>query len=52
MAAARACTFKTTRSGHLKVFLGSRQSVLPMHGNDHDLNSGLVKNIKGQLGLK
>jgi len=50
--AAQGCTFQSTKSGHKKVFLGTRQTVLPMHGNQHDLNQGLVDAIKKQLGLK
>lgn len=46
------CTFQNTKSGHKKVSLGSKRSILPMHGNNHDLNSKLVKDIKKQLGLK
>ena len=36
--------------GHLKIFFGGRQSILPMHGKD--LPKGLVEGIKKQLGLK
>lgn len=46
------CTFATTKSGHLRVFLGDRQSVLPMHGARKDLGKGLVEAIKKDLGLK
>lgn len=49
--AAQGCTFQTTKSGHKKVLLGSRQSVLPQHGK-RELGTGLVQSIKKQLGLK
>ena len=43
-------TFGTQQGGHLKIFFGGRQSILPMHGKD--LPKGLVESIKKQLGLK
>lgn len=46
------CTFTTTRSGHLIVWRGARQSVLPMHGKNKELGAGLVIAIKKQLALK
>jgi len=33
----RGCSFHPTKSGHLKVFLGSRVSILPMRGGGKDL---------------
>ena len=45
-------TFESGKGGHLKVFLGDRQSVLPMHGSRRELASGTVNAIKKQLGLK
>ncbi|MCX6634135.1 MAG: hypothetical protein NT090_03460 [Acidobacteria bacterium] len=33
----RGCSFHPTQSGHLKVFLRSRVSILPMHGAGKDL---------------
>jgi mRNA interferase HicA len=50
--AERGCKFQPAKGGHLKVFLGARQTVIPMHGTKHDLNKGLVAAIKKQLGLK
>lgn len=46
------CTFQPGKGGHLRVFLGERVSVLPMHGGGHELGKGLVEAIKKQLGLK
>jgi mRNA interferase HicA len=43
-------TFGTMKGSHLKVYLGSRQAVVPMHGAD--LKKGTVEGIKKQLGLK
>ena len=45
------CTFETGKGSHLKVRLGERSSVLPMHGKK-DLGRGLENAIKKQLGLK
>jgi len=38
-------------SGHLKVILGEKKTVLPMHGQK-ELGTGLVEKIKKELGLK
>lgn len=46
------CTFESGKGGHLIVRLGEKRSVLPMHGNQHDLPTGLVNRIKKDLGLK
>jgi mRNA interferase HicA len=43
-------TFRPGKGSHLKVSLGDRQSVLPMHNKE--LGTGLVAAIKRQLGLK
>jgi mRNA interferase HicA len=43
-------TFAPGKGSHLKVFLGGRQSVLPMHAAE--LKTGTVEAIKKQLGLK
>jgi len=48
----RGCTFEPGRGGHLIVRLGRRMSVLPMHGSDRELGTGLVERIKRDLGLK
>jgi mRNA interferase HicA len=45
------CTFLPGRGGHLIVHRGERMSVLPMHGKGKELGTGLVKEIKKQLGL-
>jgi mRNA interferase HicA len=44
-------TFMPGKGSHLKVFLGGRQSSLPMHGTT-ELGKGLEAAIKRQLGLK
>jgi mRNA interferase HicA len=46
------CRFEPGNGGHLKVVLGERQSVLPMHGKNKELKTGLVQAIKKQLGLR
>ena len=46
------CTFEPGSGGHLKVSLGDRRSVLPMHGKNKELKKGTVEAIKKQLGLK
>jgi mRNA interferase HicA len=43
-------TFGSQEGGHLKIFFGGRQSILPIHGRD--LPKGLVEGIKKRLGLK
>jgi mRNA interferase HicA len=45
-------TFAPAKGGHLKVRLGDKISILPMHGNAKELGTGLVKRIKKQLGLR
>jgi mRNA interferase HicA len=42
--------FESGKGGHMKVFLGDKRSVLPMHSGE--LKTGLVEAIKKQLGLK
>ena len=46
------CTFEPGHGGHLIVRLGERMSVLPMHGKQKDLGTGLVNSIKKDLSLK
>jgi mRNA interferase HicA len=43
-------TFASGKGGHLKVYVGDRRSVLPMHSKE--LKKGTVEAIKKQLGLK
>jgi mRNA interferase HicA len=43
--------FGEQQGSHLKVYLGRRQSVLPMHPSK-ELKTGTVNAIKKQLGLK
>jgi mRNA interferase HicA len=46
------CTFESGRGGHLIVRLGNRMSVIPMHGKQKELGTGLVNKIKKDLGLR
>ena len=46
------CTFEPGHGGHVIVRRGDRMSVLPMHGKQKELGTGLVNSIKKQLGLK
>jgi len=46
------CAFEPGKGGHLKVRLGERSTVLPMHGSRKELGTGLVNKIKRDLGLK
>ena len=50
--AKRGCTFESGHGGHVIVRLGTRMSVLPMHGKQKELGTGLVNRIKKDLGLK
>ena len=45
------CAFEPGKGGHLIVRRGQRLSVLPMHGKQEELGTGLVKNIKKDLDL-
>jgi mRNA interferase HicA len=47
------CTFELGHGGHLIVRRGSHMmTVLPMHGKQKELGTGLVNRIKKDLGLK
>jgi mRNA interferase HicA len=46
------CSFASGKGGHLIVTLGDKMSVLPMHGKQKELGTGLVLKIKKNLGLK
>ncbi len=46
------CTFESGKGGHLIARYGEKMSVLPMHGKQKELGTGLVNAIKKQLGLK
>jgi mRNA interferase HicA len=46
------CTFESGHGGHLIVRLGGRMSVLPMHGKQKELGTGLANRIKKDLGLR
>jgi mRNA interferase HicA len=45
------CTFGTQKGSHLKVYLGDKQSIIPMHLKK-ELKTGTVNGIKKALGLK
>ncbi len=45
------CTFESGKGSHLKVRLGDRSTVLPMHGKK-EIGKGLEQRIKKDLGLK
>jgi mRNA interferase HicA len=45
------CTFEPGKGSHLKVRLGKRFSVLPMHGKK-EIGKGLENQIKSDLGLR
>jgi mRNA interferase HicA len=47
----KGCSFASGKGGHLHVSLGKKRSVLPMHGKNHELGTGLVNKIKKDLGL-
>jgi mRNA interferase HicA len=38
------------KGSHMKLYLGDKQSILPMHSTE--LKTGTVECIKKQLGLK
>ena len=50
--AKRGCKFQPTKSGHLIVHRGQFSSVLPMHGKNKELGTGLVEAINKQLDLR
>jgi mRNA interferase HicA len=50
--AKQGCAFEPGHGGHLIVRHGDKFSVLPMHGKNKELGTGLVNAIKKQLGLK
>jgi mRNA interferase HicA len=45
------CAFESGHGGHVIVRFGARISVLPMHGKQKELGTGLVNRIKKDLGL-
>ena len=52
--AKQGCTFEKLPggSGHLRVRLGDKKSILPVHGGRQQIGKGLENKIKKQLGLK
>lgn len=49
--AERGAIFQPGKGGHLKVFLGGKRTILPMHGSK-EIGKGLEMKIKKDLGLK
>ena len=45
-------TFEPAKGGHLWVMLGSRRTILPMHGSRKEMKAGTIAAIKKQLALK
>ena len=45
------CSFSPAKGSHLKVRLGRRSTILPMHGKK-EIGKGLENKIKQDLGLK
>ncbi len=50
--AQQGCSFQAAKGGHLIVRLGSRKSILPMHGGKKELGKGLWLSILRDLGLR
>jgi mRNA interferase HicA len=50
--ARQGCTFEPAKGGHLWVKRGDRKSILPMHGKNKELGTGLVRAVKRDLGLE
>jgi mRNA interferase HicA len=48
----RGCPFESGKGGHLRVRLGRRFSVLPMHGSPKEIGKGLAEKIHKDLGLQ
>jgi mRNA interferase HicA len=51
MASEAGCTFGIQKGSHLKVYLGEKQTVVPMHPKK-ELKTGTVEGIKKRLGPK
>ena len=49
--AKQGCTFEPGKGGHLIVDLNGKKSVLPQHGGNKQLGTGLMQKIKKDLGL-
>jgi predicted RNA binding protein YcfA (HicA-like mRNA interferase family) len=43
--------FGTQKGSHLKVYLGDRQTILPLH-DQKEMKTGTVQGIRKALGLK
>ena len=43
-------TFGPAKGSHIKLYLGDKRSVMPMH--NANLKTGTVEGLKKQLGLK
>jgi mRNA interferase HicA len=48
----KGATFSPGKGGHLKVYLGDKMTVLPMHGSRKELKKGTWRAILKDLGLK
>ncbi|SPF52219.1 putative mRNA interferase HicA [Candidatus Sulfopaludibacter sp. SbA4] len=48
----RGCTFEPAKGSHLRVRLGGRSSILPVHGSGKEVGKGLGRRIRKDLGLK
>ena len=46
------CKFEPGHGGHAIVRRGDKMSVLPMHGKQKELGTGLVNRVKRDLGLR
>ena len=44
--AQQGCTFEPGNGGHIKISLGDKRSVMPMHGSSKELKKGTVEAIK------
>ena len=47
------CTFdpKRGKGGHITVHRGDRKTVMPVHGSNKELGTGLVRKIMKDLGI-
>jgi mRNA interferase HicA len=50
--ARQGCRFEPGKGSHVKAILGTKWTVVPVHGSNKELGTGLVNSIKKDLGLK
>jgi mRNA interferase HicA len=50
--AKQGCTFEPAKGGHLRVRRGDRFSIMPWNRSCKELGTGLINQIKKDLGLK